>query len=275
MKTNIVSPILTEPELIAVTNPFGSTQPTGTDAIGWYRKLAGEYDGWATYKHVSKDWWLWKNFTGNVLNLTQSAPDVGDDGDYYAKTITGDVVNFQGVYGCLKPPGPGGIIYTLDVYIWSPFDIILSRIIEILRLHPDLADLIKPGNTIDISGGGVFTVTKERKSTADLPEITIEPIGGGHGIVDSTSALVTQKYGITLLAGEEVVSRYYFPVKWALVQALMKFLEPKAGGLLDLFFVTDTKINSISDSAGDVGPRRSEFALEVKMYIDRSVLRGT
>jgi hypothetical protein len=270
VRTNIISPILTEPELIAVTNPFGATQPTGIDAIGWYRKLVGKQSEWATYKHVSKNWWLWLD--GDSLVLTQTAPGVAYTGDFYIRAISSSITNFQGVYYYKV----AGAAQQLDVYIWSPFDIVLSRIIEVLRLHHDLADLIKPGNVIDISGGGVFTVTKDRKSPADLPEITIEPIGGAFSIADSTSAKVTQKYGITLLAGEEVVSRYYFPVKWALIQALIKFLEPQSGGPLDLFFVNQTQVTDVSDSMNTMaGPRRSEFSVSVSMYIDRIVLRGT
>ena len=269
MRDNIDSPILTEPELIAVTNQFGITQPVGIDAIGWFRKLAGTQNGWATYKATSKDWWLWKDST--ALVLTQTAPGAAYSGDFYIMTLAADTTNFQGSYGYKT----AGAAQKLDVYVWSPFDIVLSRIIEVIRLHPDLAELVKSGNTKDLSGGGIYKVTKDRKSTADYPEITIEPTGGGHSIVDSTSAKVSQKYGITLYAGEEVVSRYFFPVKWALCQALMGFLENPSGKILDLFFVTDTKINDISDSMNNLaGPRRSEFSVQVDMYIERTVLRG-
>lgn len=268
MRASLNNPIFTEPRLIAVVRPFNAAALTPTiSVIGWQVKQAAIKNGWATYKRPDSAWYLWRNDNGDLL-LTKTAPGDAYSGDFYIKTANSDVTNFQGSYGFKDPDADEQV----EVYVWSPFDIVLSRIIEILRLHPDLADLIADRNTIDISGGGILKVTKQRKSTTDYPEMTIEPAGGSYNMgFSSTSALIVQNYGITLLAAEEVTSRYFFPVKWACLQALEGALQKP---ILDLFFVMSVKIEDTRDTPSEFQPKRKcELSLRVEMLIERSILR--
>jgi hypothetical protein len=268
VRDSLNNPIFTEPRLIAVVRPFNAAPLTPTTPIAsWQIKQASKYNAWPTYKNSDSTWNLWKGV--DVLLLTPTAPGVSySAGEYYAKNLT-DETNFQGSYGYKDPDATEQV----EVYIWSPFDIVLSRIIEVLRLHPDLADLIADRNTIDISGGGILRVTKHRKSTADYPELTIEPAGGAYNMgFSSTSALIVQNYGITLQAAEEVTSRYFFPVKWACIQALSGILQAPN---LDLFFATINKVEDIKDTMSELQPKlKTELSVRVEMFIERSILRS-
>jgi hypothetical protein len=257
------------PNLIAVVRPFQAVpQLPHVDPTGWYKNTNTPYNEWVSYEQPQDgDWYLWRG--DNLLLLTKTPPGVYPSGDYFSLATDENTESYQGTYTYQGTSGQD----TIEVYAWTPFDIVLSRLVEMLGLQPDLAQLVPTMNLIDLVSGGIYRASKYRRSTADFPEIIIEPADGTYKAADSTSFLVQQNYRIILEGDEEIVSRHFMPTKWALIQALGPFLQnPNGGQLLDLFFVGITTVIDISGMRSATVPEwRAEFAIRVDMFVPRTL----
>lgn len=125
----------------------------------------------------------------------------------------------------------------------DPFTQVYEKLWECLENDSGLSELIRSGNRIKRNEGAVKQ-DKERKSDRDFPELRIEPSGGSfHVQATNTSVPIVQKFEVICTTGDLRIDRSFFPVKWALLNALSSINND-----IGLKFVRRISLDDIADS---------------------------
>jgi hypothetical protein len=100
----------------------------------------------------------------------------------------------------------------------DPFTQVYNGLWNLLESNDDLAALVKIGNRIKCTAD---KDGKEKYANADFPELIIRPAAGTSEIKStSTHVQITQTYSVLCTAGDFRADKSFFPVKWALLNAL-------------------------------------------------------
>jgi hypothetical protein len=101
----------------------------------------------------------------------------------------------------------------------DPFTQVYNGLWDLLELNTELASLVKIGNRIKCTSDGKGD--KEKYTNSDLPEIIIRPAAGTSEIKStSTHTQITQTYAVICTSGDLHIDKSFFPVKWAILNAL-------------------------------------------------------
>jgi hypothetical protein len=134
----------------------------------------------------------------------------------------------------------------------DPFTEVLEKLWEALEGHAQFRQLVRFANRIKLTERGRRPI-KDKVLGADLPEVRIIPAGGsGRIYATSTSSTVVQRYAIQIATDEAKVRDKYFPLKWAIYQALSR-LAPDFG----LDYVEDYDLHDSRESLENLGGRGS------------------
>jgi len=108
----------------------------------------------------------------------------------------------------------------------------------------------------------------------DFPLLALEPAGDEIDLCsDSTSCRLMQQLRLTLMSGDLRASAQLYPLKWAIIKALID-----KGPTLGLSYVTDVRVLSVDDQQqeleDDVGPAQwtTVAVIQVRMEFDRRSL---
>lgn len=153
----------------------------------------------------------------------------------------------------------------------DPFTQVLDKLWELLEAQSEVTDLVAARNRIKLHQS-YGRPEKLKQSLADLPELIIEPSGGGanvHGT--STHAKVIQRYSIGLKGRDLRVHATFFPLKWAVLKALAS-----TDANLGLSFVRNVIIEDSRDTPREEQHPGWESVLEVvvEMWFSRDSMKG-
>lgn len=109
----------------------------------------------------------------------------------------------------------------IDVNTRDPFTQTYDAIWEALEQCDEFARRVSLGNRISLTDGSP-TPEKSRLLDADTPECTLEPAGSTIDLIaTSSSTVAVQSYAIRVATGDRRPNKALFPIKWALMKALV------------------------------------------------------
>jgi len=120
----------------------------------------------------------------------------------------------------------------------DPFTTVIEQLWDLIEANTYLADHIKPGNRIKMSGRKQIP-EKSNLQDGDLPQLVIVPTGGpARPHFTSSSVSLTEQFVFHLVTGNLTVDSILFPVKWE----LLKMLVTATSTNLDLDFVVNADL---------------------------------
>lgn len=152
----------------------------------------------------------------------------------------------------------------------DPFTEVLQKLWQLLESRPVFTTLVASRNRITLwEGRGKPEKTKH--SIADLPEVTIIPIGGAvQPAASSTGAKITQIYRIIMVDGDLRLNKVFFPLKWAIVRSLASIDENLGLTYVRRIMVSD----SVDEKNEEKHPGwNMGIDIEVDMWFDRTKLK--
>lgn len=156
----------------------------------------------------------------------------------------------------------------------DPFTEVLGKLWELLETNAAFTSLVKIGNRIKLYEGSVKPLgLLENRSQIDLPAITILPAGTiMNPAMTSTDAVIRQTYRIHAEDGNLLLSKTYFPLKWALFKSIVNM-----DNYLGLSYVRKIEIDDGSDTPNDETNPSWTMGIDihVTMIWKRSFLKAT
>ena len=148
----------------------------------------------------------------------------------------------------------------------DPFTQVLEALWDVLEAHGGFAGMVKLGNRIKYSNGDGDPEKREAQY-GDLPEVRIEPAGGGEVSYTSTGIQTTQNFLVHMVGDDLQIDAAIFPLKWHIIKAFRR-----ASGDLDLSFVTHVRISDSDEMQDELarGARRwsGGLSISVEMYFE-------
>ena len=104
----------------------------------------------------------------------------------------------------------------------DPFTQVHNAIWTALETEATLATLVVAGNRIKFNKTTETDPRKENVQDGDLPELILVPAGDNITLYETTTgARILQKYTLMLTTGSLRANGILFPVKWAVIKALL------------------------------------------------------
>ncbi len=152
----------------------------------------------------------------------------------------------------------------------------------LLAAGADFAGAVPEGNRITFTGHA-RDPEKINVQDADFPEVRLQPLGGEYGpIRDTGGRSWIERYQITLCTGDRRVDLRLYPVRWAIVRALVDWETTlKALTWEGDSFVLNSEHQSADVGTSEVDIKRgvegwaSVATLEVTMWFPHANLRGS
>jgi len=155
----------------------------------------------------------------------------------------------------------------------DPMTEVLDALWELLESQPEITALVSTGNRIKLTDRTKKSdPEKDKYSTSDLPEITIEPGGGNMNVAaTNTGARIVQRYEVGLVTGELRLHKVFFPLKWAVFKALVSI-----DNNLGLSYVRRILLEDVEDfrNIEKVPGWSAGFAIVVEMWFERALLKS-
>lgn len=156
----------------------------------------------------------------------------------------------------------------------DPLTEVMNALWTLLEGQPEIKALVATHNRIKLTDTTKKSSAEKIKySTADLPELVIEPSGGTmNPAATSTGALIIQRYGIGIADGDLRLHKTFFPLKWAVFKALAAI-----DNNLGLDYVRRITIEDVEDFRNtEKAPGWSAgFEIVVDMWFSRTELKAT
>ena len=161
----------------------------------------------------------------------------------------------------------------MTALITDPFTQIYNAIWTVLENHDGITSKVRLTNRIKLSGKD----KNPYKSTvlgADLPELLLEPSGGGGFLWTSTGLQMLTNFQLRLAAGDLRVQKQLFPIKWEIIRAMKQTRTN-----LDISFVKNIEIADIGESTEGAEATRGTpqwiglFELAVQVYFTNTELQ--
>ena len=165
----------------------------------------------------------------------------------------------------------------------DPFTQVYEAIWKLLADGDEFATSVKDGNRISYAGRSNRNPEKKNVLAADFPEVRLSPMGGEYGTARDTGGRTwVERYQIMLCTGDRRVDVYLYPVRWAIIRALVDWETTlKALTWEDSAFVIKAELQAINVGTSEIDMKRgiegwASFAtLEITMWFSHSNLRGT
>ena len=161
----------------------------------------------------------------------------------------------------------------MTALITDPFTQIYDAIWKILENHKGVTKKVRLKNRIKLSGVDPNPY-KNTVLDADLPELLLEPTGGGGFAWTSTGLQMASNFQLRLAAGDLRVHKQLFPIKWEIIRALKQTRTN-----LDLSFVKNVEITDINETIGNDEVDRGTpswtglFEISVQVYLTNTELQ--
>lgn len=148
----------------------------------------------------------------------------------------------------------------------DPFTQVYNAIWTELLAEPFIAAQVAAGNRIKFAGITTNSRSPDKDNVAskDFPELRIVPTEGTPKLhASSNSANVSQRYSVQICSGDQRLDQVYFPLKWAVVRALSKWIK-SGRALRELTwnaatFVRDVQLEQMPDGVREADANRGIF----------------
>lgn len=156
----------------------------------------------------------------------------------------------------------------------DPLTAVMNALWALLEGQPEVVALVATKNRIKLTDTTKSASAEKLKySTADLPELLIEPSGGDmNPAATNTGARIIQRYGIGIADGDLRLHKTFFPLKWAVFRALAAI-----DNNLGLDYVRRITLEDVEDFRNtEKAPGWSAgFEIVVEMWFSRTELKAT
>jgi len=161
----------------------------------------------------------------------------------------------------------------MTALITDPFTQIYNAIWTILENHDGITKRVRLKNRIKLSGRDPDPY-KSTVLDGDLPELLLEPSGGGGFLWTSSGLQITTTFQLRLAAGDLRIQKQLFPIKWEIIRALKQTRTN-----LGLSFVKNADIIDITETTGNADVDRGTpswtglFEIAVQIYFTDTELQ--
>ena len=155
----------------------------------------------------------------------------------------------------------------------DPFTQVHAALWDALEDNEDFAATVKAGNRIKYNS----TVEHPRKSEvmiADMPEVTIIPLGGLNRIqLSSDHIQITRRYNIMMQSGSQRANLQLYPLEWLVLKILYAQSDSLGLSFVRAFRLQDSELELTAEESSRGKPRwSSALTVAVDMTIPKEDL---